>query len=90
MNKTLESLYTALADDNSDAANKAYDAARRAKVAEIAETIRRDLKSPGAAESIAEQLMGSAESFGRISGDTISAEVPSRYTTSGNPIPLLV
>lgn len=86
---TLEQLYNLLGDQDQEI-NAAYDAARARKVAEIADSIRDDLRSPGIAEDLAERLMSSAEEMGRISGDVVSAELPSRFTVRGNPIPILV
>lgn len=34
--------------------------------------------------------MGRAQEMGRIHGDTVEGEIPSRYTARGNPIPVTI
>lgn len=63
-----------------------YDDARRAKIVAIAEYIGDYLKPGLSAERMAEQLMSIAEESDQICGDSVSGEVASRYTRSGNPL----
>ena len=83
---SFEDLYS----DCSDATSDAYLNARARKVAEIADEIRGSLESPDLAEVLAETMMSEAEAHRRISGDSVSGEIGSQYTRSGNPLSLSV
>lgn len=67
-----------------------YDAARAAKVAEIALYLEGQVKPDLDLNRLAEAAMSSAEEMGRIRGDEISAEIAARYTISGHPLPFTV
>ncbi len=67
-----------------------YDAARAAKINEIAEYLN-DLIVPGlSCVAFAHAAMNEAESTGRIFGNTISAEISARHTISRNPLPFTI
>lgn len=83
---TLESLFALLGDDDATTELQ-YNERRRKKVDEIAEYIGSFLKEPALAYGIAGAIMESAEEMGRMNGDEIEGEVPSRYTKTGNPLP---
>lgn len=88
MTDTLESLYRACHE--SDDAMRAYDKARAAKVAEIADYLKPHLSDPDTAPHWAAHVMGNAEGMGRIDGDEVTGEIPSRATLAGNPLPFSI
>ena len=80
---TLESLYRALGTCD-DRIEGVYERARTAKVAEIAEY----LEAQGfiAPRDRAEWAMQRAEEMGRIVGNEVTFEIPSRATPTGHPL----
>lgn len=85
---TLQELCAAAGD--SDEAGRAYDAARAAKVSEIAAYIADLMRDPHHADAIAETIMANAEEMGRIDGDAVNGELAGRYTKTGNPLPFSI
>lgn len=77
---TFEHLYMAL--------DPRYDRRRAAKVQAIASYLRGRVKiDPTRA---AEYVMSGAEEMGRFSGNSVSGEIPGRWTVSGHPLTVSV
>ena len=87
MTTNIEALYLALGDGDK-ATERAYDKARAAKVAEIAEYLAaQGFDDPG---YWAEHAMKRAEEQGTIIGDEVSAEIAGHRTPSGRPLAFTV
>lgn len=82
--KTLEELYYA-----SDERSSGYDAARQAKVKEIAEYLE-GVTNLSNTEEWAEMFMSNAESNGRIFQNEVSFEISGLQTKTGNPLPVTI
>jgi hypothetical protein len=70
--------------------NNAWNRLRKAKIAEIAEEIRSDLKDRDDAEWIAESIMSLAEQHGSFDGNNVHGEISGRHSKSGNPVPVTI
>lgn len=87
MSTTLEDLYRNPGDFGP---HPDYDAARKAKVYEIAAYLEGRIHPMCSAASIASRIMDKAEEMGTIYGDTVSGEVPRSWTCDGNPLPVSI